>query len=237
MPGHPRHVVTAAPPGASDEEKRDAWRKLGRLFSDRRRSMPGGYTYRAKFAAERLPLTHRGNPNSRLVQDIELAAKDRIGHFTEDSLRLLTRAYGVTYESVLAVLRGEADELVPVVPAGPALAAAPPRGGPLPAAPESGLVREDAVRPYATPIWERLDYLRRRWRIEEPTGAQLAADPDGTPAPPRRDGTPLVTAEDIDVWDGSAGAMSLADRAWTVGDIRRRREARAANTATGTNGS
>jgi hypothetical protein len=74
-----------------------------------------------------------------------------------------------------------------------------------PSAPECELLREDAVRPYAIPIWEALLRLARQG-ADDPTGAQLG-----------------LSLEDAKVWDGSRGAMNESDRAWLVGDIQCRR--------------
>jgi hypothetical protein len=171
------------------------WKLLGDLLEAWRRTELG-FRSRVQFAANRLQPTPLGNANVRLVSDIENSY--RPDTYPAGTLREIAQAYGVAYESVTAVLRGEADELA---------AAAPPRHQ-LPPAPMDDGDRESAVRPYATRIWDALLRLAGQG-IVSPTGAQLGLDPG-----------------DAKVWDGSAGAMSLADRAWLVADIQRRRDGR-----------
>ena len=193
MPANRKHHAT-------DTATAARWKLLGRLLFKRRVEL--GYRYRPAFAEARLPKTAQGNLMIRAVNAIENG--ERPGTYTDGTMAMYARAYEVTEESMHAVLEGEADKLEPAPPAQPREFAAPG----LPPAPQSELLREDAVRPYATPIWERLLELAGRG-VLDPTGAQLGLAPD-----------------DAKVWDGSGGAMSLADRAWLVGDIRRRREAR-----------
>ena len=131
---------------------------------------------------------------------------ERPGTYTEETMAMYARAYEVTEESVYAVLEGRADKLEPVPPAAEVSYAR----GSLPAPPQSQLLREDAVRPYADPIWELLLDLRDRG-VHDPSGAQLGFPPG-----------------DAAVWDDSAGTMPLSDRVWLVGTIRRNRDARAA---------
>lgn len=180
-------------------------RLLGTLLAQRRAEL--GYTHRPAFTRDRLPLTPSGNPNTRLLADIEEAYRD---NFPESRLRQLAQAYLVTYESLTDVAHLRARALDPVPRAVPAPA---PRS--LPPAPMDDPGRESAVRPYATVIWEHLLDLAGRG-VTGPSGAQLGLSPD-----------------DAKVWDGSAGAMSLADRAWLVADIQRRRDARDGRAAAG----
>ena len=100
MPTARRKVTVTAP--------RDAWKRLGELLTDRRKDL--GYTYR-------VPFDKVSNVNQRMQADIEMAAKARVDHFTDGSLRKIARGYQVTYGSMLAVLRGEADVLTPAPPA------------------------------------------------------------------------------------------------------------------------
>jgi hypothetical protein len=172
----------------------DAWRRLGELLETWRR-VELGYRSRVRFAADRLPETPQGNANVRLVSDIENSY--RPDTYPAGTLREIAEAYGVSYESMTAVLRGEAGELA---------AAAPHHQ--LPPAPMDDGARESAVRPYATRIWDALLRLAGQG-VTSPSGAMLGLDPG-----------------DAKVWDGSAGAMSLADRAWLVADIQRRRDGR-----------
>lgn len=177
----------------------DAWCRLGELLEAWRR-VELGYRSRVKFAADRLPATPQGNANVRLVSDIE--NNYRPDTYPAGTLREIAQAYGVTYESIGAVLRRETDHLDAATPA-------PSRD--LPAAPMDDEHRENAVRPYATVIWDALLRLAGQG-IASPSGVQLG-----------------LQSGDAKVWDGSAGAMSLADRAWLVADIQRRRDSRAAN--------
>jgi len=189
------HVAATAPPGA--------WENLGLQLAGIRRD--AGYTYQAAFAAERLPLTARGNPNVRLVRDIESAAPKRINHFTEGTLRLAARAWGVTYESVLAVLRGQADHLTPAAPVTPpAPLTAVPRARPgeppgyKPPLPEGTRIAAD--RPYADWIWDR----------------------HGTGQIPR-----LLPARLARLWgDLESEGMDLPDLVWLIADLWRRADDR-----------
>lgn len=156
-----------------------------------------GYRYRPAFAEAALPRTREGNLRVRALNAIENG--ERPGTYPPEALAEFARAYQVTEESIYAVLEGTADELTP------ADAAA---ARPLPSAPMEDEARESAVRPYAALLWERLLDLAGRG-VRDPSGAQLGLD-----------------AADAKVWDGSAGAMSRADRAWLVADLQRRRAAR-----------
>ena len=79
----------------------DRRRLLGQLLEARRGEL--GHLHRTTFTAEH----HLG---WRTVTDIENGYRDT---FTRAILTRLAGAYGVTYPSVMAVLRGEADELEP----------------------------------------------------------------------------------------------------------------------------
>jgi hypothetical protein len=183
QPARRRRSAITAPPAA--------WQRLGRLLEGRRREL--GHTYRPGFEAA-------SGVNRRLQADIETAAPKRINTFMPGTMHLIARGYQVTEESVLAVLRGDADELAPASPAAP-----------LPGPPPEAVPREPSVRPHAAALWERLLQLAARG-VTDPDGAQLG-----------------LSGRDAKVWDGSAGAMSQADRAWLVADMRLRREARAAD--------
>jgi hypothetical protein len=93
----------------------DAWRRLGELLEERRR-IGLGYQFRPAFAKER-------GINIRRVQDIENSYRPNT--FPAGSLREIARAYDVSYESVTAVLRGEADKLSPAEPVLAPVPAAP----------------------------------------------------------------------------------------------------------------
>ena len=184
---------------AVDTAARERWQLLGRLFRVRRVEL--GYRYRPAFAEARLPRTPQGNLMVRALNAIENG--ERPGTYAPGTLEMYARAYEVTVRSVYAVLRGDADELVPAHATGP-LPVLPPR------APESGLVREDADYPYFRSIWERLLELAGEGN-SDPTGEQLGLSP-----------------EYADFFDSTRGAMSRSDRAWAVADVQRRREARSA---------
>jgi hypothetical protein len=192
-PNHKRHAVTAA---------QDRWRLLGELLQGRRQEL--GYKHRPAFARERLPLTDDGNPNVRLVADIENAYDSRINTFPPGTLRLLAGAYEATYDSVLAVLSGAADRLVP---APPVIPAAPPDDlPPMPAA------QAASDRPWFDEINERRVWLASPPRgITDPSGAQMFPDhPD-----------------DAKTWDGVGARLPVRDRVWLIADLRRRAAARA----------
>jgi hypothetical protein len=144
MPPNRRRTEITAPP--------DRWRRLGKLLEDRRKEL--GYTYRYRSSG---PSFERdSNVNRRMLADFEKAAKDRINRFMPGSLHIIARGYRVTEESVRAVLRGEADELVPTP-------ASPPFDDP---------VREAADRPFFDEINERRVKLALEG-ISSPTGAQM----------------------------------------------------------------
>jgi hypothetical protein len=181
------------------------WQRLGQLLELRRRTI--GYTWRTDFERER-------RVNRRMAADIEKAAPGRVNTFTNGSLGLVAQGYAVDYESMLAVLRGEADELVPVpvapvnpdlvpVPAGPA--AAPDGASPFDPA------RSVQDRPWFDEINERRVALAARG-VTDPDGAQMfPADPEAARA-----------------WDSIAAyGVPAGDRVWAIADLRRRAAGRA----------
>lgn len=185
---------------AVDTAAPERWKLLGQLFRIRRVEL--GYRYRPAFAEARLPRTPQGNLMIRALNAIENG--ERPGSYAPGTLEMYARAYEVTIGSVHAVLLGEADGLAPAAAPGP-LPVLPPR------APMDDPAREAAARPYFTPIYDRVLELADAG-VRDPSGAQLGLPP-----------------ADAKVWDGAAGAMSRADRAWLVADIQRRRDARTAN--------
>lgn len=207
-----QRAVTDMPPGR--------WEQLGRALQAWREDVLG-YKVRGRFAADR-------GINIRLVQDLE--NNYRPGTYTKWALDDAARAYeiepaarrGELAPSLLAVLRGEADTFTRAAAAPPPVRF--PAPGTLPPSPMDR-AREDAARPYAEPVWARLVLLRDVRGIADPSGAQLAAEPDGTRII-RIDGTPLLDADDIRVFDGSRGAMDDPDRVWLVGDLHVARLAR-----------
>jgi hypothetical protein len=195
-----------------------SWQRLGKLLDVRRRTL--GYTWRTDFERER-------RVNRRMAADIESAAPGRVNTFTNGSLGLVAQGYAVDYESMLAVLRGEADELVPVpvAPVSPdfvPVAAAeevPLRPG---AASPFGSARTDSDRPWFDEINERRVALAARG-ITDPDGAQMFP---GSPG-------------DAKAWDSIAAyGIPAGDRVWAIADFRRRAAARTPgpDAGTGTNG-
>jgi hypothetical protein len=187
-PNHKRHAVTA---------DGGRWRLLGELLQGRRQEL--GFKFRPAFARERLPLTDDGNPNTRLVADIENAYDSRINTFPAGTLRLLAGAYEATYDSVLAVLAGKADALVPAAPA------APPDDS-LPLSP----ARAASDRPWYREINERRVALAARG-ITDPDGAQMFPD----------------RPDDAKAWDGIGARLDIDARVWFIADLRRRAAGRA----------
>lgn len=163
-----------------------AWRRLGELLQLRRAEL--GYPRRPAFTRER-------EINIRLVTDIENAYRPNT--FLTPTLREIARGYAVTYDSMVAVLLGHDDGLVP----------APPEAPWQPPIAEPG--RRDADRAYADRIYERLLDLAGRG-IRNPPGDQLFAP--GSP--------------DAKTWDGTAGRMETRERVWLVADLQRRAEGR-----------
>ena len=188
----------------------ERWAQLGKALQEWREDELG-YQVRGKFAEDRFV-------NIRLIQDLE--KNYRPGTYTKWALQDAAQAYKVTYESVLAFLHGEAGTLVRAAPGAgkkkerPAVVIEVPA---LPPAPMDDPEREAAARPYAEAIWKRFLDLPRH--VTDPSAAQLGLD-----------------GYDADAWNGSAGAMDLADRAWHVADMRRRREARNPPPAAGATG-
>ena len=192
MPTARRHVTVTAPP--------HRWKLLGELLTDRRTDL--GYTYR-------VPFDKASGVNQRMQADIEKAAKDRIDHFTDGSLRKIARGYQVTLASMLAVLRGDADQLEPAAPAAVRSLPVPDvmSGDPPGWAP--GRIADD--RPWFNEINERRVELAARG-IAYPSGADMFGE--GT--------------EDAQVWDGPGARLPVGDRVWLIADMRRRAAARAA---------
>jgi hypothetical protein len=186
------------------------WRRLGELLQLRRSEL--GYQFRPAFVEAR-------GINIRRVSDIE--NNYRPNTFPPGSLREIAQAYQVTYDSIGALLRGEADELIPAEPA-------PPRASSAPTAPVGDsratpmVTGEDDVTAswsYAEPIWERLYDLARAGNLD-PTGADLFGE--GT--------------DDARTWDDPRlrRLLPLRERVRNIADLRRR-EAGPRNTPLGQN--
>ena len=185
MPPNRKHIGITAPAAA--------WRQLGELLEAWRR-IELGYRSRVQFASARLRATPQGNANVRLVSDIENSYRPVT--YPAGTLKEIAEAYGVAYESMVAVLRGQADHLTPAV------ASARQQ---LPAPPIDDAARTAADRPYADRIWADL----RAWAakgVTDPSGAQLFGP--GTP--------------DAQAWDGTRGRMDDGDRVWHIADLQRR---------------
>jgi hypothetical protein len=200
MPANRRRIAVTAP--------YDRWVLLGKLLDGRRQVL--GYTYRApEFERER-------RINRRLAADLERAAKKRVNHFTEGSLRLAAWGYQVTYASVLAVLAGEADTLAPARPDAPAVL---PISGEPPGWMAADGERSAANRPYVDRILGRLDLLRLQG-VTAPSGAQLFGE--GT--------------EDARIWDKYAEDWEPRDVMWFVADMQRRADDRGGGPAANSHG-
>jgi transcriptional regulator with XRE-family HTH domain len=172
--------------------------KLGQLLMWRRAAL--GHSYRPAFLEEQ-------DVNGRMVSDIERGRRDT---YTGPTLEDLADAYAVTYDSMLAVAWGRADELTPAPDPGRLDADRPPFTDP---------DRIEANRPWRDEIKGRLDLLRARG-TPEPSGRQLFPD-----AP-----------DDARAWDGIGARLDIGDRVWFIADLRRRADGRDGNSGTGTAG-
>lgn len=206
MPANRRRTAITAP--------YDRWALLGKLLETRRRVL--GHTWRTTFYPD-------SGVNERMQADIEKAAKDRVNHFMPGTFQLIAKGYRVTEESMVAVLRGEADDLVPAAPAAlpvtrDRLADGPDGWQP----PIADKARRDADAPYAMEIMEHLLALADSG-IVDPTGAQVFPD-----AP-----------DDAKAWDGIGARLPVRDRVWFIADLRRwdaDRNGSAGNSGTGAAG-
>jgi hypothetical protein len=184
---------------------------LGSRLELRRREL--GHTWRTTFEAA-------SGVNKRLSADVEKAAKDRVDHFMPGTFQLIAKGYRVTEESMLAVLRGEAGDLVPA-----AAAALPVTRDRLEAGPDgwhppiADRARRDADAPYAAEIMERLLALADSGTID-PSGAQVFPDAPG----------------DAKAWDGIGARLPVRDRVWFIADLRRLADGRDGNSGTGVTG-
>lgn len=165
---------------------REAWKLLGELLEARRLAL--GYRYRTELERDR-------GLNKRMQADIEKAYEARINTFPAGTLRHIAEVYEVTYDSVLAVLAGQAHALTPAVPAEPP--------GQLP--PLAEPARAEAARPFLDRINQRLRQLAARG-ITDPSGAQVFGE--GT--------------ADAQTWDGVGERLPIDDRVWFIADLQRR---------------
>lgn len=196
MPANRRRSAVTAP--------YDRWVLLGSKLDLRRREL--GHTWRTTFEGV-------SGVNTRLAADIEKAAKDRVDTFMPGTLQLIARGYRVTHASVLALLRGETDDLVPAPGIPAAAAAAVPDMTP-PWSP----ARAASDRSFFDEINEHRVALAARG-ITRPSGAQMFGE--GT--------------DDAKAWDGIGARLPIGDRVWFIADLRRAaaRAARDGSTGTG----
>jgi hypothetical protein len=180
----------------------DAWQRLGELLQLRRGEL--GYRRRPAFTRER-------GINIRLVTDIENAYRPNT--FLTPTLREIAAAYAVTYDSMVAVILGRDDELIPAVP--DRLMDGADGWQP----PIADRARRDADAPYAMEIMERLLALADSG-VTDPAGAQVFPGDPG----------------DAKAWDGIGGRLDVRDRVWFIADLRRRADGRAGNSGTGAAG-
>jgi len=159
-----------------------AWQRLGELLQLRRGEL--GYKRRPGFTRDR-------GINIRLVTDIENAY--RPDTFLNPTLQEIAQAYQVTYDSVLAVLHGEADALSPAAPAGPP-------GWEPPAFPD----RDAELRPWFDPVNERRVALAAQG-VTDPSGEQMFGK--GT--------------DDAKAWDGIGARLRIGDRVRFIAELRR----------------
>jgi hypothetical protein len=165
---------------------------LGKLLEARR----GELGYESRPAFERAT-----GLNTRLAADVEKGYRD---NFKPDTIGRIAAAYQVTSGSMMAVLRGDAAELVP---------AAPPRPPPAPPVPAGGvpswMTEEEKRRlqPWADEIWERL--VRHG---QDASGAVLF-------------GAGTQDAADWDAWK-ARGVWSLREMVAMAAEVRRRLDAR-----------
>ncbi len=179
-----------------------AWQRLGELLQLRRAEL--GYRRRPAFTREH-------GINIRLVTDIENAYRPNT--FLTPTLREIAQAYQVSYDSVIAVLLGHDDELIPVTP--DRLTDGPDGWQP----PIADRARRDADAPYAMEIMERLLALADRG-VTDPSGAQVFPGAPG----------------DAMAWDGIGARLDVRDRVWFIADLRRLAGGRAGNSGTGAAG-
>lgn len=187
-----------AVPDVTDPE---AWRRFGRALRDWREDVLG-YDTQVAFAADR-------GINLKLVRSLENGYKP--GASTKASMQKAARAWQVTYGSMLAFLRGEADRLVP---AGAALVPAVPLPAALGDPPVADPARRAADEPYARPILGRLAVLAYSG-VPDPRGEQMFPD---SPA-------------DAWSWDDlreRRPELNPGDRAWVLAYVQRSADARRA---------
>ncbi len=179
-------------------------RELAAELLGRRRSDLGyGGRRRKAFARDR-------GINDRLLTDIENPQQGR--NYLISSVQDIARVYEVTYESLVAVLRGKADELAPAAPPRPA----PPSGaGWLPPLPGAAIA---AARPYADLISDRLLELALDG-VAAPSGAQVFGP----------------GSRDAGTWDAISERWPLRACVWLMADLQAR-ESGAAREAEGNAG-
>lgn len=133
--------------------------RLGRLLEQRRGEL--GFTDRTDFARARPGLTWR------TYTDLENGYRE---NSTIATLGKVAAAYGVTYDSMLAVAHGESDCLEPAPGTGPRPVPAPAVTAQAVPVPEE--LRE-AAQPYADEIQARLLAAAARTGTEDPPGDEV----------------------------------------------------------------
>lgn len=174
--------------GSAIRTSEAARRRAGNLLQRRRSDL--GYRRRPAFVADT-------GLNGRLVSDLE---NGRQPNFRPATLQQIARAYAVTYESLVAVMAGEGDALVPDPGRGPA--AVPLRAASGVWLPPVTAARLAQAAPYADRISRRLEDLAAGG-VASPSGAQVFGP--GT--------------ADARTWDGLAGRMPQEQCVWMLAEL------------------
>jgi hypothetical protein len=132
---------------------REDWIRLGQLMRRRRGQL--GYQYRNRFAADRARLL--GQPALSVKNMIEIEEPPparRPGSWMQETLERIALFYDTTFDSMMAVVRGEASHLDA------------PEAGPGPG-PMTDHARRQAAWPNAMRIWQDMsDYQQAHPRTE-----------------------------------------------------------------------
>lgn len=191
----------------------EAYRRLGGQLEARRHLLDSRYGNRRLFVRERLvPLGLKESAAYKLVYDLEQGKLQGRGGYSAGKILAVTDAYGITPDSLIAVLDGGELEPSPPGSRGRHRSPGPPATPPAPAGFITDEVREKA-QPYADEIWRR---------VHELTGGR-APDPAGGGQPPDPGGAALFGegTHDQIVWDGAAGHAPLA-KTWLIAVLQSR---------------
>jgi hypothetical protein len=184
-------------------------RLRGGMLLAARREVYFGMKHRTEFAeARKAELSSRSG--WRLVSDLENAWRD---NFAADTLANIARAYAVTFESMVAVLRGEADALVPL-DGRPAHAVPPPPADSFAALEEIHPADRPAVRQRLAEVQAMI----RTARVHVPEGQLAGAQIFGAGTPEQRfwDAMAAQGADEAELammvafgwaWDAAKGAQ------------------------------